>query len=227
MIRYPDPNVGELISDLACEAAANDCIGYDQNERTTFWRRLSVSGYHPNQITEDCEADCSAGVAAIVKAAGYLLGNAAMKNVSEDCYTGNIRRALEAAGFQSYTDEKYLTSDAYLLPGDFLLREGWHICTNVTKGSEVEDDDTMVTEGIRNTVIGKTAVFYARATVDDLKLRLYPSTDAPLQKWDHFDKGNPLQVTAFDVSGQWALVQFCYGDYGSYGWVWRDYIERI
>ena len=82
------------------------------------------------------EADCSSGVAAIVKGAGYRLGIDALKKVSTACYTGNLRAALKAAGFEVLTENKYLTSDAYLLAGDILLNDGAHTATNLTDGAK-------------------------------------------------------------------------------------------
>lgn len=137
VIRYPDQKVRELIAELAIEAANNSLIGYDQDERYTFWQQLKVSGYRPKNITKACESDCSAGVAAIVKAAGYLLGNTKMQSVSSECYSGNIRAALKSAGFEVYTDSKYRTGTDYLVPGDILLYENHHVATNLGIGSKV------------------------------------------------------------------------------------------
>ena len=61
VLRYPDTAVGQRIAELGCEAALNDKIGYDQNERYTYWQLLQKAGYHPSKITTACEADCSAG----------------------------------------------------------------------------------------------------------------------------------------------------------------------
>ena len=136
VLRHPDRNVGNMLADLARKAAQNNLVGYDQNQRGTYWQHLKASNYDPAQITVKCEADCSSGVAANVKAAGYKLGIKALQNVSADCYTGNLRAALKAAGFEALTDSKYLTSDAYLLPGDILLYEGHHTATNLDTGSK-------------------------------------------------------------------------------------------
>ena len=136
--RYPSSTVRECISQLAEEAARNDKIGYDQNQRTTFWSKLKNSGYHPKNITEACEADCSSGVAAIVKSTGYLLGIPKLQNVSVDMYTGSQINTLSQAGFQVLTDSKYLTSDKYLLRGDILLKKGSHTLINLTDGSQAE-----------------------------------------------------------------------------------------
>ena len=136
VLRHPDEKVRKMIASMAKAAAVNNKIGYDQSERYTFWEHLKASNYDPAQITIACEADCSSGVAAIVKAAGYRLGNEKMKNVSIYLYTGNMRAGLKAAGFEVLTDSKYLTSDAYLLEGDILLNDNAHVATNLTTGSK-------------------------------------------------------------------------------------------
>lgn len=136
VLRHPDAKTRNLIADMAIKAAQNNLIGYDQGQRLTFWQHLKASNYDPAQITVKCEADCSSGVAAIVKGAGYRLGNKAMQNVNASITTWNERNALKSAGFQVLTDSKYLTSDAYLLAGDILLNESRHTTINVTNGSK-------------------------------------------------------------------------------------------
>lgn len=136
VIRF-EPRIARMIASLAEEAAANDRIGYDQIQRTTFWDQLKVSGYHPAWIRTACEADCSAGVLSIVKAVGYLLGDDELKAVDQNGYTGNMREILTAAGAVASSDPKYLTSDNYLARGDILLNEGHHTAINLSTGSEV------------------------------------------------------------------------------------------
>lgn len=131
ILRHPDKKVREEIAKLARAAALNNKIGYDQNQRTTFWNQLKKVGYDPAKITVACEADCSAGVAAIVKAVGYRLDIDKLKNVSEDAYTGNLRAVLKNAGFECFTESKYRTSSSYLLKGDVLLYDGHHTCINL------------------------------------------------------------------------------------------------
>jgi len=136
VLRHPDANVRAAICKLAKDAANNNHIGYDQYQRTTFWTQLQAAGYDASKIKVNCETDCSAGVAAIVKAVGYKLDITALKNVSKDIYTGNQRQALQAAGFMVLTESKYLTSDAYLLEGDILLNTAAHTAINVSNGSK-------------------------------------------------------------------------------------------
>lgn len=135
VFRHPEPEVQKLIGDLAEEAAQNNLIGYDQNQRTTFWQQLKTSGYRPKNIRTACEADCSSGVAAIVKSVGYLTGTKALQGVSVDMYTGSERKILQSAGFETLTADKYTNSDRYLIRGDILLCEGHHTAINLTDGA--------------------------------------------------------------------------------------------
>ena len=135
VLRFENQQVAQKIADIARAAAKNNLIGYDQNQRTTYWQHLKASNYDPAQITIACEADCSSGVAANVKAVGYRLGIQTLKNVSVDAYTGNLRAVLKRAGAIELTASKYLTSDKYLRPGDVLLYEGHHTATNLDMGS--------------------------------------------------------------------------------------------
>ena len=128
--------VRELIAQLGEEAAHNDLIGYDQAERWSFWKQLQAAGYRPAKITTPCEADCSAGVISIVRAAGELLGVNNLKHLSAT-YTGNMRTGFRTAGFQVLTASKYLTSDKYLRRGDILLNDAHHTAINLTNGTAV------------------------------------------------------------------------------------------
>ena len=135
VLRHPEKQVRELIAELSIEAAGNDKIGYDQDQRDTYWTQLKKAGYRPSKITTVCEADCSAGVIANTRAAGYLLNRSELKNINAD-YTGNMRSGYKAAGFKVLTDSKYLTSSEYLIPGDILLYDGLHTATNLGIGSK-------------------------------------------------------------------------------------------
>lgn len=155
IFRHPDPSTRALIAQLAGEAADNDRIGYDQSERGMFWYRLKQAGYFPKDIRILCESDCSAGVAAIVKATGYILGDAKLQAVSSDMYTGNEYDILTTAGFTALRDAKYTDSPAYLLAGDILLSEGHHTAINLDKG----DKATMPKVTIENHIKATAAFF--------------------------------------------------------------------
>lgn len=135
VLRYPIQDVRNKNADLARKAANNDKIGYNQYNRMSYWQQLQKANYDPSKITTACDADCSAGVIANVRALGYIFGIDALKNLSAT-YTGNMRRAFEAAGFKVLTDRKYLTGPDYLLAGDILLNDNNHTCTNLDNGSK-------------------------------------------------------------------------------------------
>lgn len=144
VLHHPDANVRKMIAQLATEAANNDKIGYDQLERYTYWQALEKAGYYPRQINTPCEADCSAGVLANVKAVGYLLNDSKLKNVSIYGYTGSMVGILTAAGFEYRNEAKYLSSDAYLYAGDILLNVYDHTCTCITDGEKVKETEPEV-----------------------------------------------------------------------------------
>ena len=134
VLRYPDKGVALTIARLGIAAALNDKIGYDQNQRLSYWKQLKAADYDPSAITTACEEDCTAGVSANVKAAGYLCNVPALKNVDEDTYSVNMRKRFVKAGFVALTEKKYLDGYNYLLPGDILLYENHHAATNITNG---------------------------------------------------------------------------------------------
>lgn len=146
VLRYPNKTVAADIAYCARAAAENDMIGYDQNQRATFWEALaSVPNYDPAKITTPCESDCTCGVATCVKAAGLRKGDAMLRKIDPDYYwSGNMRDGFKNLGFQVLTDPKYLTSDRYLLPGDILLYDNHHAATNLDVGSMVREDWTTV-----------------------------------------------------------------------------------
>ena len=144
VLRHPNASVRNLIAQLAEQGANNDLIGYDQNERWTFWNQLKKVGYYPVNINTKCEADCSAGVISIVWAVGHLLGMYKLKEL-DATYTGNMRSGFKDAGFSVLTDSKYLTSDKYLMRGDILLNDAHHTAINLTTGSGVVSEVKKVT----------------------------------------------------------------------------------
>lgn len=141
VIRFP-ADVREQLALNAEKAAKNNLIGYDQNERLTYYNHLKASNWDASKITIACEADCSAGVSANIIAAGYKLGISTLKNFNKSNTTSTLRAACKAVGATILTDSKYLTSDAYLLRGDLILKDGSHVCTNLTNGSKVGTTST-------------------------------------------------------------------------------------
>ena len=142
VIRFP-ANVREQLALNAERAAKNELIGYDQSQRTTYYDHLKSSNWNASKITIACEADCSGGVSANIIAAGYILNIDKLKNFSKTNTTRTLRNACKAVGAEILTDKKYLTSDKYLLRGDLVLKEGTHVITNCTDGSNANSVSTV------------------------------------------------------------------------------------
>lgn len=138
MIRYPAAKVRHWIGDQARAAANNDHIGYDQSQRQTFWSELKKAGYDAEKIKADCEADCSSGVLAICKAAGYRFGVKALQAIDQTGYTGNMVSILKKAGFEVFDESKYRKSGEYLDNGDILLNTSRHTAINVDAGARCD-----------------------------------------------------------------------------------------
>lgn len=148
VLRYPDKKVAQAIANEAIDAANNNNIGYDQWQRTTFWNQLVTAGYKASKIGTKCEADCSAGAMAIVKAVGYQLGIKKLQNV-QLVTTPYMKKELQAAGFEVLTFSKYRTSEAYLEPGDILLNwaPNGHTTIEVGTGKKNTETTTAPTTG--------------------------------------------------------------------------------
>lgn len=139
VLRYPNQAVALKIAELSIAMCLNDNVGYDQDQRGTYWQQLKAAGYDPSKITTACEEDCTAGVSANVKGTGALMGIKALENLPL-CTSRNMKQEFTKAGFVALTASKYLTSPDYLLPGDILLYESHHAACNITIGSKVRED---------------------------------------------------------------------------------------
>lgn len=136
VLRYHDEMCMTTIALLACLAAQNDNIGYDQPNRISFSAALKKAGYNPALIHEPCSADCSSGSCAIINAAGHLCEESCLSGLSVALTSRTIRSSLEKIGWYTLTGD-YLKNPSLLKPGDQLLAEGKHICTFIGSLSSV------------------------------------------------------------------------------------------
>lgn len=228
VLRYPDRKVGNMIATLGIYAAQNDLIGYDQYERTTYWTHLQASNYDPRQITVPCEDDCSAGVAANVKATGYILNLSKLQSVSVNNWTGSLKQSLSSAGFMVLSDRKYLTGYDYLLPGDILLNEQAHVATNLGVGRYSGSAVSSTPSGLGTTKkLNKTQKFVGVVTADSLNVRSGVGINYPnLAQYPRLNNGNLVDVCdsvkASDGS-DWYYIKIA-GKY--YGFVSAKYIRE-
>lgn len=120
-------------SAAACEAAcANENIGYDQYGRNTLHTQAKAVNFDLAAIDSPCECDCSSlmHVCAIAGGANLTYG-------SNGYTTRTMVAAFAASGdYIKLTDDKYLTSDAFLQRGDILVKEGSHTAMVLGSGAQ-------------------------------------------------------------------------------------------
>lgn len=149
ILRWKDEELANLFADLAVEAAQNNLIGYDQWQRDTFWQHLKASGYRPSKITVACEADCSSGTIALIRAVGYLKG---IKELQEcdATYTGNMMTYFRSVNGKKYFDiltGKYLTDPSLAKRGDINLNVQNHVNITVDNGANSGKGNVAGTRG--------------------------------------------------------------------------------
>ena len=223
ILRFPDTRARELFAELSEEAAANDKVGYDQYQRTTYWNELKKVGYRPSKITTPCEADCSAGVAANWKAVGYLLGISKLMNLSEYNYTGSMKQNFAAAGFQILTDTKYRISPDYLLRGDVLICWASHTCANLTNGSKSGVANASTGGAVASTnneeSLSRVVKSYAYVVGKQKTHTWYSDTSGSLTSYPTLDNGTRIGVcsTVIDDKTGKEWYYFCYNN--KYGFI--------
>lgn len=128
LIRFKDPQMAEKVAQAMEWAAANDNIGYDQNQRNTLLTEARKVNFNLSKIKVRCETDCSALVAVACMYAGIpessltLHGNCAT--------TRTLRQMLKATGeVEVYSTPAYVAKTDKLRRGDILLKEGSHVVT--------------------------------------------------------------------------------------------------
>lgn len=227
ILRWPDPEVGLKMAQLGIAAALNNKIGYDQWQRTSYWKQLEKVGYDPSRITTPCEEDCTAGVTANCKATGYLMNIKGLKDLPVSVYSGSMKDIFKKAGFKALTASKYLTGPNYLLPGDVLLYEGHHAAMNITYGKNVRPAKAPVLTPISETKLEEpkpvTGKQYVIAT-GDVNVRSAPGTSNRIIGVLYKGKKAVYQGEKREVSGRdWYLVEFN----GENGWVSSKYSEVV
>lgn len=223
VLRYPNQGVALKIAELSIAAALNNKIGYDQYQRTTYWTQLQKANYNPSAITVACEEDCTAGVSANVRAAGYLCGIKALQQVPI-CSSRNMRQEFVNAGFKALTASKYLTSTKYLLPGDILLCENHHAAANVTLGSAVKsewhpDSSIIIPEEPEKEVEIKKP--YIEVINGNAHIRKGPNTS--YGSLGVAKIGDKLPYFGYKYTNGWALVEYN----EQTGWISNKYSKLV
>jgi hypothetical protein len=206
VLRAPSISTGEKIAKLAEAAARNDHIGYSSGySRSTYWQALNKSKYDPSKITKNCNTDCSAFVAATVKACGYLLKEAkAMRDVDPNLTTRNIRVSLKNVGFKELTDNKYLKSSDYLAKGDIIIHDATHCAICLGGGIKENEDENAPSENVTPSTDGSSGTEDDGITVEDFAIEEYFATSqqaANPTKKDYMKNLNSEPLKIKDIRG--------------------------
>lgn len=247
VLRHPNANVRAVLAGLAVEAAENNKIGYDQGQRTTFGTELKRVGYRPKNIKTACETDCSKGTIDLIRAVGQLLGFSKLKKL-DATYTGNLRAGCKNAGFEILTASKYLTSEKYLVPGDIVLNDNWHVAIIIGKSAAdakkaanriLEADKAEKDEyaGVYNVPITTNAVAAAqefnktyagtyKVTATALNLRAVPGARADHPVLTVLEKGD--KVTCYGYLTKVDKVPWLYVTHKGYtGYCSTTYLKKV
>lgn len=140
LLRPKSATLAEL-SARACEAAcANPNIGYDQGGRNTLYAKAKAVGFDMAQITSGCECDCSSLMHVCA-----IAGGAKLTYDGNGYTTRTMAAAFKSSGdYEKLTASKYLTTDANLMRGDILVKEGSHTVMVLSNGSAVAPDPNVV-----------------------------------------------------------------------------------
>ena len=139
VIRFHDPDMREKVAIAMENAAKNNNIGYDQNQRNTLLNAVRKYGYDPKNATAKVETDCSALVTVACIYAG--IAEDALVKGGNCATTSTLKPRLKATGEVTiFTSKDYTRDTDKLLRGDILLSEGHHVAV-VVSGNLIDNSD--------------------------------------------------------------------------------------
>lgn len=134
VIRFKDPVKAEKVAQDMEWAAANDNIGYDQNQRNTLLNEARKVNFNLSKIKVKCETDCSGLVTVCCIYAG--IPESALTYKGNCATTRTLKQWLLQTGeVEVFTSPMYTSKPNKLKRGDILLSEGHHVVVVVKGGS--------------------------------------------------------------------------------------------
>lgn len=126
LVRFTDAKMAEKVAVCMENAAKNDMIGYDQNQRNTLLKEARKYNYDVLKVNVPCECDCSSLVCVACMYAG--IPESALTYKGNCATTSTLRQSLKATGeVEIFTTPLYLTRTDRLKRGDILISEGHHV----------------------------------------------------------------------------------------------------
>ena len=154
VIRFKDAGKREKIAQLMEKAAANDKIGYDQNQRNTLLTQARKHNYDVSKVTEPCETDCSALVTLACIYAG--VPESKLIHNGNSATTRTLVPLLKATGeVEVFTLPSYTQKPDKLVRGDILIKEGSHVVVVTQTENAPKTALKSVNEVAREVIAGK------------------------------------------------------------------------
>ena len=153
VIRFHDPDMREKVAIAMENAAKNNHIGYDQNQRNTLLNAVRKYGYDPKNATSNVETDCSALVTVACIYAG--IAEDALVKGGNCATTSTLKPRLKATGEVTvFTSKDYTRDTDKLLRGDILLAEGHHVAV-VISGNLIDNSDRSIEDVAKAVIRGE------------------------------------------------------------------------
>lgn len=231
MLRCKNSKVALKASKIAVKLAHSNLVGYDQSERNTLYKALKKNNWDVDAYIKSgkkTETDCSAFVYAC-----FCCVLPELRTSGNAPTTATMRAFYRKHGFTVYTSSKYLASDAYLLPGDLLVKEHSHTAMNVSTGSRVAVKlDKPKKDNVASGKLSKTPKFKGLVTADSLAVRTWAGTEhEKLKKKPYIKKGTRVEIcdTVKDAKGNpWYYIRIRSLRYGYvYGFSSAKYIQKM
>lgn len=130
MLRYPKKSVALKAAKIAVKLANSNLVGYDQSNRNSLYAELKKNGFNAAKYIKTgvkTETDCSAFVYAC-----YACAIKELRSDNNAPTTSTMRARYIDVGFEPHFESQYLTTEAYLIPGDIVLKEGSHVAMEGT-----------------------------------------------------------------------------------------------
>lgn len=223
MLRYKDSSIASKASKIAIKLAKSNLVGYDQSERNTLYNMLKKHKWDVDAYIasgKKTETDCSAFIYAC-----YCCLIPSMRSDANAPTTSTMRSKFSDHGFSVHTASKYTDSDAYLKPGDVLIREGHHTAMNTSTGSKATVSH--IKKKKTTSTPNKTTKWIGKVTASALNVRTGAGTGySNIKRYPLIYKGEKIKVcdALKDKKGNtWYYVKI---KDTVYGFVSADYIRK-
>lgn len=195
----------------------NPAVGYDMDERGTLIKELKKIGLdNYDKLKVPCECDCSSLQNACAQIAGAITTSVSTHTM-KDTYGKD-------SDFIILTDEKYLTSGDYLLPGDISVNPGHHTIASIEAGSKSENEGRKLTSDGCATVKASSAKTGVVNGCEWLNVRKAAGATSKKADFGPLKKGTKVEIlatTKTKLGAKWYKISYK----GKTGYVATKYIK--